>query len=201
MALQSNTKQTPDTQNVLRRNVGKDSDIIDRALRKNIESKNILEVVRGQHTEYADTLEGQLYEAKACCKIKISSIAMYLSDDRRSRFFRQLDNLMDIENWEEDDKPVTEASFTTLLRLLLFIKPKRNPSLGATNDGNILAAWVINNKDRLTIECLAGDKVRWILCGYFEENFERVAGEATLITRLPEVLSPYNPNHWFVDGT
>ncbi|MCC6834476.1 MAG: hypothetical protein IT213_05780 [Cytophagales bacterium] len=201
MALQGNTKQVSDTQNIHRQNVGEDSNIIDLAIKKNIESKSILEVVRGKHTEYAHTLEDQLYEAKACCKIKTSSIAMYLPDDRRSRFFRQLDNLMDIENWEEDDKPVTEASFTTLLRLLLFIRPKRNPSLGATSDGNILAAWVINNQDRLTIECLAGDKVRWVLCGYFEENFERVAGEATFIARLPEVLSPYNPGHWFTDET
>lgn len=200
MALQSSIKTISNSQPISRPSVGEDSDFINLAIKKNRDSKRILEVVRGQHDKDPSTLKELLYEARANCKIKTSSIAMYLPDDRRAQFFKQLDNLMDFENWEEDDKLVTEASFTTLLRLLLFIKPKRNPGLGATNDGNIIVAWAIDNKDRLTIECLQGDKVRWVLSRYFEENRESAAGEITL-TRLPDVLSPYNPNRWFVDGS
>ncbi len=86
-------------------------------------------------------LEERLYNAQAACKIRTATVAMHLDHDWRIRFFRQLDNLMDIDNWEKDDLPVTDASFATLLRMLLFIRPKRRPGLGITNDGNIIAAW------------------------------------------------------------
>lgn len=142
-------------------------------------------------------LEERLYDARAACKIKTATVAMHLDHDWRIRFFRQLDNLMDIDNWEKDDLPVTDASFATLLRILLFIKPKRRPGLGITNDGNILAAWTVG-KDRLTIEYRAADHVRWVVVIYDGEERESAAGEAHL-PRLMDVLAPYKPQRWFAD--
>lgn len=144
------------------------------------------------------TLEERLYDARALCKIKTSEVAMYLDNEWRLRFFSQLDNLMDIENWEDDDTPVTVASFTTLLRMLTSIKPARRPGLGSTSGGNILAAWTIE-ADRLTIECLPRDRVRWVLSRIVDGVRESAAGEVTL-TRLQAVLSPYSPDRWFTNG-
>jgi hypothetical protein len=141
------------------------------------------------------SLEEQLYDAKAFCKIETSKVAMYFPDAWRTGFFSQLDNLMDADNWEEDEKPVTKESFSTLLRMLTLIKPDRRPGLGTTSSGNIIAAWT-NEKDRLTIECLSKDRVRWVLSHIIDDIRESAAGEVQL-PRLQIVLTPYNPNRWF----
>lgn len=147
----------------------------------------------------ACSLEEQLYDAKAFCKIETSKVAMYFPDEWRNGFFAQLDNLMDIDNWEEDDIPVTKTSFSTLLRMLTLIKPTRRPGLGSTSGGNIIAAWT-NETDRLTIECLPKDRVRWVLSHVVDDIRESAAGEVQL-TRLQVVLSPYNPNRWLTNGS
>jgi hypothetical protein len=150
-----------------------------------------------QHPPKKAPLEERLYDALAACKIRTAAVAMHLDPDWRIRFFRQLDNLMDIDNWEKEDLPVTEASFATLLRMLLFIRPKRRPGIGVTNDGNIIAAWTVG-KNRLTIECRASDQVRWVVVIYDGEERESGAGE-TQLPRLMHVLAPYQPQRWFAD--
>jgi hypothetical protein len=151
----------------------------------------------GQHPPTKAPLEERLYNALAACKIRTATVAMHLDPEWRIRFFRQLDNLMDIDNWEKDDLPVTDASFATLLRMLLYIKPKLRPGIGVTNDGNIIAAWTAG-KNRLTIECRAADEVRWVVVIYNDEERESGAGE-TQLPRLMHVLAPYQPQRWFVD--
>ena len=103
---------------------------------------------------------------------------------------------MDIENWEEDDAPVARESFNTLLRMLTLIKPVRRPGLGSTSSGHIIAAWT-NQTNRLTIECLPSDRVRWVLSHVIDGICESAAGEVQLI-RLQAVLAPYSPNLWFL---
>lgn len=178
--------------------VSNEAELIRNHLRKIIESDRIIEATKHQvHNPIkTDTsMETRLYDAKAICKIKTAELAMYLSDDMRTRFFSQLDNLLDPDNWEEDDDPITIESFTTLLRMILFLHPSRRPGLGATQNGNIIAAWT-NEKDRLTVECFPNDKIRWVLSRYIDDARESAAGDTQLI-RLPEVLSPYNPERWF----
>lgn len=144
-------------------------------------------------------IEERLYDARALCKTKTAAVAMHLDVEWRSRFFSQLDSLMDFENWQKEDIPITEASFTTLLRMLLLIRPARRPGLGSTSYGNIIAAWTMEN-DRLTIECLPRDDVRWVLSRYFDGDRESAAGQVAL-SRLLAVLAPYDPERWFADGT
>jgi hypothetical protein len=145
-------------------------------------------------------LEEQLYNARAAFKLRIANVAMHLDQTWRKRFFAQLDHLLDVNEWDKRDLPVTEQSFATLLRMLLLVKPKLRPGLGATSGGNIIAAWTVS-KDRLTIECLPADEVRWVVVHYLDGERETGAGQVTL-TRLINVLSPYNPNRWFAnDGS
>lgn len=162
-----------------------------------------LQFVRPAHQQYqpqaTGTLEERLSHAKDLCKRKIAGVAMHLSEDFRRGFFIQIDSLMDAENWEEDDKPITEASFTTLLRMLVHIKPDLRPGLGSTSQGNIIATWT-KDKDRLTIECLPEDKVRWVLSRQFNGTRESAAGEI-LLNRLLAALTPYNPGNWFDNGS
>ncbi|NOU20623.1 MAG: hypothetical protein HOO93_02340 [Methyloglobulus sp.] len=141
------------------------------------------------------SLEDKLYESRAYCKIEISKVAMYLPNEWRTHFFKQLDNLMDAVNWEADDPPITGASFNTFLRMLLELWPVKHPGLGVSNDGNIIAAWT-TGRDRLTIECFPNDKVRWVVSRYLEDERESAA-VITQVSRLIATLQPYSPSDWF----
>jgi hypothetical protein len=143
-----------------------------------------------------DTLDEQLYNSRAACKTKTANVAMHLDKEWRARFFTQVDNLLSAEEWDEGDKPITEASFTTLLRLMLLIRAERGPGLGATSDGNVIATWTVEN-DRLTVECQPLDQVRWVLLRYLDGQRESAAGQTDLL-RLRQVLEPYDPKRWFL---
>jgi hypothetical protein len=143
-------------------------------------------------------LEERLYNARAFCKITMANVAMHLDSEWRSRFFSQLDSLMDFENWEKDDLPITKASFSTFLRMILLIRPARRPGIGSTSEGNIIAAWTVD-KDQLTIECLPDDNLRWVLSRYLNGKRESAAGQVAL-SRIVAVIAPYDPERWFVDG-
>ena len=141
------------------------------------------------------SLEEQLFNSRAACKIRTSQIAMHLEPGRRERFFAQVDSLLDADEWDEGDRPIAEASFVTLLRLLLLIRPKRWPGLGASMDGHVIAAWTAD-QNRLTIECLPEDQLRWVLVRYYDGERESTAGD-TSVLRLPAILQPYEPQIWF----
>lgn len=198
MSLQINLKEFVKPDLSRRIGAGEDASVIRDKIKNNLESSEYFKKYNLHKTRQAAKsvpLKEQLYNAKAFCKIKTAEISMYLTSETRTKFFSQLDYLMDPDNWEDDDKPISEESFTTLLRMLISFKPARRPGLGATSEGNIIAAWT-NGKNRLTIECLGADKVRWILGRQIEEDRESAAGETKLI-RLSNALAPYNPNIWF----
>lgn len=140
------------------------------------------------------SLKEQLYDARAACKVKTAAVAMHLPPDWRTRFFSQIDSLLDAESWDPEDNPATAASFTTLLRMVLFLRGRR-PGLGATASGNFIATWT-EGRDELTIECKPDDKVRWVLVRDLDGQRESAAGE-TGLPRLLDVLRPYDPHRWF----
>ncbi len=137
----------------------------------------------------------RLFDARADFKIKTSSVAMYLDNQWRERFFSQLDSLLEESSWDPDDTPPSLDSFSTLLRMLLWIAPERRPGLGATTEGEFVAAWTAGD-DRLTITCLRNDRVRWVLSCELDGVRESAAGSSTL-PHLKAVLSPYGPDRWF----
>lgn len=146
----------------------------------------------------ATGLEERLYDALASFKLKTAAVAMHLTADERLRLFRQLDSLMAADTWDPDDAPTTLGSFSTLLRMVLFLGGRR-PALGATSTGNFIASWT-EGADRLTIECKPDDQVRWVLVQDLDGERESAAGETTT-RRLLDVLRPYDaPNRWFPDG-
>ena len=121
---------------------------------------------------------------------------MLFDPDWHTRLFRQIDLLMDVDEWDPADKPPTKDSFATLLRLLMTLRSKRRPGLGIANAGNILASWSINARDRLTVECQPDDRVRWIVTHPLDDGSESAVGETNL-GRMLGNLAPYNPEHWF----
>ncbi len=139
--------------------------------------------------------EEQLYDALASFKLRTAAVAMHLDRDWRYRLFRQFDSLLAAEDWDVSDQPPSVESFSTFLRMLIFLKPPRRPGLGASSDRTVVASWTAGN-DRLTMECLPDDGIRWHLSVLIDDNRERAAG-LTPVQRLANVLAPYQPDRWF----
>lgn len=138
----------------------------------------------------------QLFEALVNVKILASQVAMHLDRDWRNKLFRQLDSLHDQAEWESGDQPVRQESFATFLKAAIDINPQRRPGLGLSNTGNLVATWT-TGQDRLTIEFMPQDRVRWVLSHYDDEGQpDRFAGEID-VSRLSESLSFYRPERWF----
>jgi hypothetical protein len=128
-------------------------------------------------------------------KVLISRVSMYMTKEWRDKLFRQIDSLHDLDEWDADDKPVERSSFESFLKTIIFIKPQRHPGLGLSYEGHLIAAWTAG-KDRLTIEFLAKDRVRWVVTRDLGGEIERAAGQ-TVVSRLYDCLTAYNPTHWF----
>lgn len=139
-------------------------------------------------------LSDQLGIARFNLKIQTSQIAMHLKSDWRSGFFNQLDFLLDEGNWEKSDKLPNQQSFKTALRLITYLGNIRRPGLGMTALGNIVLSWT-TGQDRLTVECLENDSVKWIVSQYINSQRESAAG-VTNSRRFPQVITPYDPEKW-----
>lgn len=142
-----------------------------------------------------NSVEETLFDATASVKILTAQVAMHMDRKMRDKLFTQIDSLHDLNEWNNDDKPVEASSFATFLKVFLEIKPDKHPGLGLTFDGHLIAAWT-TGKDRLTTEFLPNSRVRWVLSRSFNGETERAAGE-TLASRLHQCLIPYSPEHWF----
>lgn len=151
-----------------------------------------------KHQPSERPLAERLYDALAAAKVMTAEVAMHLDHGWRDRLFAQLDDLLDVEDWHDDDQPLLPASFRTFLRMILHQKPERRPGLGLSHQGNLIGAWTQGN-DRLTLEFLPGDIIRWTLSCDMDGGRERAAGD-NVVARLPEVLSPYRPDRWFANA-
>ncbi len=136
------------------------------------------------------------YHALAKAKVMVAAMAMHWSDERRHRLFAQLDRLHDVSEWEPGDRPVSPQSFETFLRTMIVLKPGRGPNLGLSHQGNLLAVWG-TARDRVTLEFLASDRLRWTLTHVTPDGQTvRNAGDGPAFS-IRDLLSPYNPTHWF----
>lgn len=142
-----------------------------------------------------ERLEERLFDALANVKILTAQVSMHLDREWRDKLFFQIDSLHDPLEWDADDKPIQQSSFATFLKAILQIKPARRPGLGLSYTGNLIAAWT-SGRDRLTIEFLPKDSVRWVLTRYHDDEPERYAGHVP-VYRLANGLTPHIPPHLF----
>jgi hypothetical protein len=141
------------------------------------------------------SIQEKLFDALANFKIFTSQVAMHFDLQNRDKLFKQLDSLLDAEEWPEGDLVPELASFRTLLRTVLVIRPKKMPGLGASSRGRFVAAWIAG-ADRLTIECFSNDRLRWSL-SVTEESERRAAAAESSLKHLIAEIAPYGPERWF----
>lgn len=140
------------------------------------------------------SLNERLFDARANVKILISQVSMHISAELRERLFRQIDLLHDPEEWEDGESPINLLSFKTFLRWVYLNSPEKLPSFGLSSSGNFIASWIVN-KDRLILEFLSKDNIKWFVTKYYVEEADHGAG-TTKISRISDVLAPYNINDW-----
>jgi hypothetical protein len=146
------------------------------------------------------SIEDNLRKARATCKVKISSLTMHFSEEWRHGLFAQIDDLLDPENWDSEDRILDMGTFTTFLRLLVSLKEARRPGIGITYNGAIISAWTTKSGARLTVECRPADHIRWMVSHEIDGEIE-VASGSTTIHRFLDQIAPYHPGQWLGNGS
>lgn len=106
-------------------------------------------------------LKERLFDNRATLKVLTSRISMHLAEFTRQDLFKQLDELLDPETWDDDSSLIQEASFRTFLRFAVSKADIKRPSLSVSNNGFAMATW-LRDRDRLSIEFLPADKIRLV---------------------------------------
>lgn len=149
--------------------------------------------------ERGKNLAERLFDNSAVLKTLVSQVSMHIQNEWRQIIFRKLDQILNLENWEDSDFLIDPRSFMTFLRFILLTGPLRGMGLGVSKDGHLLAGWVSEN-GQLTLEFGTNDDVRWAIVRHAGERPETAAGR-TAYERLLAVLQPYAPETWFGNGT
>ena len=141
------------------------------------------------------SLEEKLFDATAGVKVMTSQVAMYLDSQWRSKLFKQIDLLHDVDEWEHGDEPLQRESFATFLKAICELKPQKRPGLGLTSSGQLIAAWTAGSS-RLTIEFLGNSRVNWVISRMIDDEIEHYVGDTT-VSRLAAGLGPHHTEEWF----
>jgi hypothetical protein len=103
------------------------------------------------------SLEERLFDNAAELKIATAHVAMHLRPELRETIFKQLNRLLDFDNWQDDSAFIQRSSFATFLRFILYADTTRLPSLGVGSNGNILAAWN-NDSQQIAVQFFPNDQ-------------------------------------------
>jgi hypothetical protein len=140
----------------------------------------------------------KLFNKRVDLKIATNYVASHLSTVARSKLFQQLDLMLEDGEWDKNDPLPQVESYKSFLKAFLFIGTSKLPGLGISNIGNIISAWT-NGRDRLTIEYLPTNQVKWVLSRYDEIGERESAAGQIDIRRIKAALAPYHPERWFND--
>lgn len=127
----------------------------------------------------ARSVRDELASRLSACQREMSLLAMHFSADFRERTLRQLKNLLDPNEWENDDTHIQTSSFRSFIRAMAVLRPIERPMLGLSDQGNILAMWA-SGGSRLTFEHLANDRLKWFISANSKAGPDSAAGVTTI---------------------
>lgn len=126
----------------------------------------------------------------------ISDFSMHLPRGFAQGLSKQFANMLDEDDWEEDDQLIDLDALNTFLVMLHEVSPQRRPGIGTDGHGSVTAFWR-SNENRLTANCLSSGQIAWVLTrANIPGDKERAAGNCQP-SRLTAVLAPYSPEIWF----
>lgn len=144
------------------------------------------------------TIENQLRFKLTAMKQLLTPVSMYFDQSWRRELIEKLDRFHDVEDWEDDRQFPSERSFATFLRTIIYLHPTKRPGIGLSAQGHFLASWR-RESDRIVIEFLPNDELKWVLSQTVDGDRESGAG-INQIHRLPDLIAGYKPDRFFNDG-
>ena len=78
------------------------------------------------HLALAEQLRAKL----AAFKRMVATVAMHLDSEWRLELLKTLDRLLAPDDWEKDFRLPSEQSFSTFLRMIIYLHPTKRPGLG-----------------------------------------------------------------------
>lgn len=106
--------------------------------------------------------EETLFDRRAELKKAVSLVSMHLPERWRTSIFKQIDRLLNLENWSEDSRLIEHSPFVTFLRFTIYADPKSLPGLSVAPNGHIVASWH-SGEMRAFVEFLEQDKAYAVL--------------------------------------
>jgi hypothetical protein len=87
-------------------------------------------------------LSERIFDVSVDLKVATSRFAAHLTQVERERVFSELDTLLSPEEWEEGEILPDREAYLNFLRYLIRTSDKSWTSLGLSDEGNVLVAWV-----------------------------------------------------------
>lgn len=125
------------------------------------------------------TLENRVFDSGVKMKVAVSQYAMHLSQETREKLFQDLDEVVNVEDWYDEDALPREESFRDFLKWTIYSKRFNWISIGISEEGNVLVAWKSEHA-LLTASFEGNSRVIWAVKRVSEEGETHVAGNSPL---------------------
>jgi hypothetical protein len=104
---------------------------------------------------------------------------MHLTPETRAKLFRDLDEVLNVDDWYEEDAFPNTVSFRDFLKWTIYSKRYNWLSIGFSDEGDILVAWKSEHA-LLTATFRGNSRVFWTATRSSPEGETYAAGESTL---------------------
>ena len=112
-------------------------------------------------------------------KVGVAQYAMHLTSDVRAKLFTNLDEIINTEEWYEEDVLPQFSSFRDFLKWTIYSKRFNWTSIGISDEGNILVAWK-SAKALLTARYDGEGRVWWTVAVNSDDEKDFAAGDCSL---------------------
>lgn len=130
-------------------------------------------------TPIQPNFQQRVFDAGVEMKVAVSSYAMHLTPETRVKLFRDLDEVVNVDDWYEEDVLPNAVSFRDFLKWTIYSKRYNWLSIGFSDEGNILVPW--KSEHGLLTATFRGDsRVLWTAARRSPEGETYAAGESTL---------------------
>lgn len=106
------------------------------------------------------TFEQKITDALVGLKAATSAYAMHITSDAMENIFAQLEDVINLDDWHEEDEFPRLQSFKDLLAWSIYAGVQQWDSLGVDDDGDVLVAWY-SEQITLTANFDGHRLVRW----------------------------------------
>ena len=130
-------------------------------------------------TPIEPSFQQRVFDAGVEMKVAVSNYAMHLTPETRAKLFLDLDEVVNVDDWYEEDALPNTVSFRDFLKWTIYSKRYNWLSIGFSDEGNILVAWK-SEHGLLTAAFRGNSRVLWTATRSSPEGETYAAGKSTL---------------------